>query len=366
MSSVLQAVRRFTFFALAPVVYSLGIILGIVLLYPIIGPVGLAWGVVLGACLHLLVQFPAVFHLGFRWNGIFTWQNKEVKQVLKLMIPRVLALSANQVNQLVNTFLTSHLAAGSVFIFYSAYDLASVPVSLVAVSLAVSSFPVLAEKFVKKDIDTFRQVLLKIIRHILILVIPISIFMILLRAQIIRLTLGYGRYNWNDTIRTFEVLAVFSLSLFAQSLVPPLARAFYARQNTKTPLLISIVSILINIILGFVLVQSYGLLGLTAAFSIASIINCLVLWLVLQFEVKGLIDIKIIKDLSQYVLAAVVAGLTLYSSLRLSAFLFGTQRVWSLLVQTVLSFLVGSGAYLLVLWGLGDIEIKKLKIRYLR
>jgi putative peptidoglycan lipid II flippase len=241
-----------------------------------------------------------------------------------------------------------------------------VPVSLVAVSLAVSSFPVLAEKFVKKDIDTFRQVLLKIIRHILILVIPISIFMILLRAQIIRLTLGYGRYNWNDTIRTFEVLAVFSLSLFAQSLVPPLARAFYARQNTKTPLLISIVSILINIILGFVLVQSYGLLGLTAAFSIASIINCLVLWLVLQFEVKGLIDIKIIKDLSQYVLAAVVAGLTLYSSLRLSAFLFGTQRVWSLLVQTVLSFLVGSGAYLLVLWGLGDIEIKKLKIRYLR
>lgn len=352
--SILQAFRRFTLFAAAPVMYNLGIICGILLGYPLFGPIGLAYGVILGAILHLLIQMPQVFQMGFCWRPILAWQSAGFKRVFRLILPRALALSANQVNNLVNTFLASGLAAGSVAVFYNAYDLQSLPISLIAVSLAVASFPVLGELFTKNNIEDFRHVLFRVIKNILLMMIPLTLFMILLRAQIIRLILGYGKYNWEDTVRTLRIFAVLSISLIAQGLIPILARAFYAREDTRTPVLISLVSIGLNIILAFILVRFYDLLGLAIAFSIASTANCVLLWLVLNRQIKGMFDPKIVKIILKYAVAAGIGGCALYINLYLIAALIGTERVWSLLIQTSFSFLIGAGAYLAALWILGE------------
>lgn len=352
--SILQAFRRFTLFAAAPVMYNLGIICGILLGYPLFGPAGLAYGVILGAVLHLLIQMPQVFKMGFCWRPVMAWQSFGFKRVFRLILPRALALSANQVNHLVNTFLASGLAAGSVAVFYNAYDLQSLPISLIAVSLAVASFPVLGELFTKNNIEDFRRVLFKVIKNILLIMIPLTLFMILLRAQIVRLILGYGKYNWEDTVRTLRIFGVLSTSLIAQALITILARAFYAREDTKTPVLISMVSISLNIILAFILVRFYDLLGLAIAFSIASTANCILLWLALGRQIKGLFNRVIVKVALKYAVSAIIGGSALYVSLYLIANLIGTERVWSLLIQTSLSFLIGAGAYLAALWILGE------------
>lgn len=359
--SILQAFRRFTLFAAAPVMYNLGIICGIVFGYPLFGPVGLAYGVILGAILHLLIQMPQVFKMGFCWRPILVWKSAGVKRVFRLILPRALALSANQVNNLVNTFLASGLAAGSVAVFYNAYDLQSLPISLIAVSLALASFPVLGELFIKDRTEDFRQLLFRVIKNILLIMIPLTLFMILLRAQIIRLILGYGKYNWEDTVRTLQIFAVLSISLIAQGLIPILARAFYAREDTKTPVFISIASIGLNIILAFILVRFYDLLGLAIAFSIASTANCVLLWLALNRQIKGMFDWGIVKIILKYAAAAGIGGCALYINLYLIAGLIGTNRVWSLLIQTFFSFLIGAGAYLVALWILGEDAAAGLK-----
>jgi len=350
MGSVLQAFRRFLVFALAPVLYNIGIIIGILVFYPWFGSSGLAFGVVLGVILHLLVQFPWVCALGFSWRPIFAWQVKEVRRVLRLILPRALALSGNQVNHLVNTWLASQLMAGSVVIFYNAYDLEILPIGLVAVSLAVASFPVLGEYFIQKNDQAFEKTLLRLIRIVLLIMIPLSLFMFLLRAQIVRLVLGYGKYNWTDTVRTLNVFGVFCLSLVPQALVPVFSRAFYARENTKTPVIISLFCIAFNIILALFLVKYYALYGLAMAFSTSSLLQALLLWFCLSKNFKALFSSRLLISIFKFSIAALGAGFILYFKLYLLANFFGNNRVWSLFLQSLLSFIIGVLIYFSLLW----------------
>lgn len=358
--SILQAFKRFTQFALAPVVYNLGIIIGIVFLYPIMGPVGLAWGVVLGAVSHLLIQLPSAVRLGYRFQLIFAWQVREVHRVLRLLIPRALALSANQINQLVNTNLASGLAAGSLAIFYNSYDLQSLPVSLIAVSLAVASFPVLGEFFVQKKLPEFQKTARSSIEMLLLILLPLTFFMILLRAQIVRIILGHGAYNWVDTIRTLDLFGIFAASLVPQGLIPLLVRIFYAREETRRPVIIGVFSIAINVTLAIALTRLYGILGLALAFSISSFIQCALLWAILERRVGSLISLGLARSFLIYGFSAFVASVALYITLYMIAAAIGTTRVWSLLVQTVGAFGIGSLVYCILLWVFGDENIQRM------
>ena len=354
MSAVLQAFKRFTLFALAPVFYNIGIIIGIVLLYPAMGPVGLAWGVVLGALLHLGIQLPAVVKLGYRISFILWWQVKEVKKVLRLILPRAFALSANQINHLVSTFLASSLTAGSLVVFYNAYDIEILPVSLVAVSFAVSSFPTLGELFINKNNEEFRVVLCSVLQKVLILMIPLTLFMILLRAHIVRLILGYGVYDWDATVRTLNVLGILAISLVPQGIVPVLARACYAREDTRSPVIITVVSMIINIVCALILVPRYELLGLALSFTIAAIIHAGFLAAVVEHTVQGVITLHTLKIVAVYSSAAIIASSALYISLQIVGDILGTEKVWKLFVQSGISFLVGCCAYGFILLFLRD------------
>ena len=151
LSGILQSLKRFTMYALAAVMYNLGLIIGIVFFVPIIGPLGLAWGVVLGALMHLFIQLPSVLKAGFRWQPILALKNIAVRQTTALMLPRTLGLMGNQINQVVITIIASTLISGSLAIFNLAFNLQSVPVGVFAVSLAIATLPVLSESSSEAD-----------------------------------------------------------------------------------------------------------------------------------------------------------------------------------------------------------------------
>ncbi|MCK5357856.1 MAG: murein biosynthesis integral membrane protein MurJ, partial [Elusimicrobiales bacterium] len=263
LGGVLQSFKRFFIYSLAPILYNIGIIVGALFFAPLWGIYGLAWGVVLGALLHMLIQLPAVIKLGFRYRLIIDFKNKQVREIGRLMIPRTMSLAISQINLLVITIIASTLASGSIAVFNFANNLQSFPIGIFGISFAVAAFPTIsAIAFDKpKLINNFS----KVIRQILFFIVPATVLLLTLRAQIIRVILGTGQFNWEDTLLTIHTLGFFTLSLFAQASIPLLARVFYARHNSLTPFYIGLSSALVNLILSLVLVRILGVAGLALA-----------------------------------------------------------------------------------------------------
>lgn len=345
-SSMLNAFKRFTAFAIAPVMYNIGIITGIIALVPIMGVQGLAWGVVLGAFLHFFVQLPAIARLGFRYALRFDWRMRGVWKIGALMLPRTFGLAINQINQVVSTVIGSTLAIGSVAIFNAANNLQTVPIGIFAIPIALAYFPLFSEAWVKKDIPQLIQAFSKAMRRILFIAIPSSIFIILLRAHIVRLILGAGAFDWTDTILTARTLSFFAISLFAQSLIPLIARVFYALQDTKTPVIVSAVSLALNIYLSIKLSMTMGVAGLALGLSIASIWNVLVLWLLLRKRLGDLDDARVFGSIMKISLLSIIAGWAMYGMLFALAPLVDTHTGIGLLVQALCSGIVGLVIYL--------------------
>ncbi|MBU4332737.1 murein biosynthesis integral membrane protein MurJ [Patescibacteria group bacterium] len=364
-SGILNSFKRFVAYSLAPIFYNLGIIAGVLFLVPRFGIKGLAWGVVLGAFLHLLIQIPSVLKAGFRWQAVLAFKDRAVQRVGLLMLPRTFGLAVNQINQLVINVIASTLVVGSVAVFNFAFNLQSFPIGIFAISLAVASFPYFSESAAKKDLKEFIAHFSVTLRRILFLIIPASVFILLLRAQVVRLVLGAGRFDWQDTVMTLETLGFFSISLFAQALIPLLARAFYAFQDTKTPVFVSIVSVLINIFGGLYLSRILGVAGLALAFSIASIVNVILLFVLLRCKLGFLDEKKIIFSLLKVSMISVLAGV----AVQISKMVVGSIFDLTTFGQVLLQFLVAAGVGGLVYLGLALVfkceeigVIKKLKV----
>lgn len=355
VSGILHSLRRFVAFSLAPIMYNLGIIFGITVLVPRYGINGLAYGVVFGALLHLLVQIPSVIKIGFRYKMMVDFGLQGVKKIAKLMVPRALGLGVNQINQIVITAIASTLAVGSVAVFNLANNLQYFSISVLGVSLALSAFPVFSQAFTEKNNEKFVVHFSQTIRRILFLIIPASILILLLRAQIVRLVLGAGSFDWEDTVLTAQTLGFFSLSLFAQSLVPVLARAFYAFQNTKTPVIISVISMIINVVGSLIFVQFWGIYGLALAFSIASFINMILLITALRVKMGDLDDQRIISSTLKIIALSIFMGLVVQGLKYLIAPQVDMQTFVGVLIQTVGS-MVGGGIFYLLLASLFRFE----------
>ncbi|MFH1292245.1 MAG: murein biosynthesis integral membrane protein MurJ [bacterium] len=277
MGTILQSLRSFLIFSIAPIFYNVGIIFGVVVLVPYFGIKALAWGVVLGALIHLIMQTYGAYAQGYRWKPVFDFRDKETLLVGKLMIPRTLSLAVSQINIVIFTIMASLLPVGSIAIFNYANNLQGVPTGIIGIPFALAVFPVLSAAVAENDEKKFIKHLSISIRQVLFLVVPISLIFLLLRAQIVRVVLGSGAFTWSDTINTADTLAFFVLSLFAQSLIPLFCRAFYALENTKTPFVIAIISELVTIIAALLLMKSLGVAGLALAFSIGAILNLFLL-----------------------------------------------------------------------------------------
>lgn len=342
---VLQSFKRFLVYSLAPIFYNLGIIFAAVYLVDIYGLVALSWGVVLGAFLHLLIQVPTVCSLGFRFRPTFNCWDKNVKEIFRVMLPRTMSLGISQVNLLVITMLASGLSAGSLTIFNFANNLQSFPVGIFGISFAVAAFPVLStvafnkEKLANRFSQTFRQILFFIV--------PATVLIIVLRAQVVRVVYGTGNFDWNDTILTMRTLAFFSLSLFAQATIPLLVRVFYARHNSKLPFYLGLISVIVNIVLSLFFSRTMAVTGLALAFSIANILNFLLLFFWLSLETKAIKIREITIAVAKFSVAALLAGLGAQATKYLVWPCIDMTRFSGVFIQLVSAGLVGGIFYAL-------------------
>lgn len=345
MGGILTSFKKFLFYSLAPIFYNLGIIIGILCFVPFWGLSGLAWGVVLGAVLHLLTQFSEVFRCGWKLHWDFDHRDANLKKVFYLILPRTLGLAATQVNLLITTILASTLASGSLAIFNLANNIQSVPLGMFGISFAVAAFPTLAGCWANEKKEEFRDNFSRTFNSILFFTIPFSVVFIVLRAQIVRVVLGAGKFDWEDTILTFSALGIFSLSLFAQATIPLLARAFYAIHDTKTPFLVGLFSEVANFLLAIFLIKDFGILGLIWAFSLSVILNMFFLLTVLHHRTGDLGEKKIV----QFVWRVAFSSLAMASVMQLAkygvSFWVSIDTFLGIFIQMFVALFLGGGVF---------------------
>lgn len=360
-SGILNSYKRFIAYSLAPILYNVGIIIGALFFVPRWGIYGLAFGVVLGSMLHMLIQIPAVISSGFKYNLSINIFHQGVKKILKLMIPRTIGLAVTQLNLWVITILASMTDEGGISIFNLSNNLQSLPIGIFGIAFAVSSFPYLADSFSKNNINKFKNYFSKTFCKILFFVIPASILLLIERAQIVRLVLGTGNFDWQDTFLTAQSLGYFSIGVFAQALVPLIARAFYSIQDTKTPVIISITSVAVNIVASLILLPGMGILGLSLAFSIGSFVNILLLLIFLRVKVGDLNDAYIFACSMKIVAMSLIMGGVVYIILNLVAPLVDMRTFWGIFMQAGISTLGGIIIFIALAYLLKMKEIRDIK-----
>lgn len=351
VGSVLQTLKQFLIYSLSPIFYNLGIIIGAVVFVPMIGNAGLAWGVVLGSALHLAIQLPSFFKTGYHYQAKLNLKDANLRQIGRLMIPRVLALSALQINLVVITAIASTLAVGSVAIFNYANNLQSFPQGIIGVSFAIAAFPALSFLMAQNRKDDFIKNFSSTTRQILFFIIPLSIIFLLLRAQIVRVVLGTGAFDWTATINTSDALAYFSLGLFAQAMLPLLIRAYYALEDTKTPFFISLVAVAVNIILSLWLTKwryQMGAPGLALAFTLSGVLNFALLWVFLRFKTNNLDEGRIITAVFKFTAAGIFMGIVIQLTKNFIAPYVDMQKFWGIFIQGVVSGVSGCLTYIII------------------
>lgn len=362
LTGVIQSHQRFLIPALSPVVYNLGIILGILVLSPFFGIYGPALGVVLGAIFHLLIQVPLALRLGFVFHPFtFDFDHPGVREIARLMTPRALSLGIGQIEATVSLFLATSLAAGSLTIFYLAQHLMRLPVRLVGVPIGQAALPLLAKKR-GKDLDQFKEVFLSSFWQILYLVLPATAILLILRIPAVRIAFGARGFPWKATILTGKTLAFFTLAIIAQAVIQLLVRAFYALHNTKTPLLISLFSVCVNVALSvwFIFRLSWGILGLAVATSVASFLQAILLFIFLDRAVGGFERRKITIPALKMGGVTFLTAFTLWVLMRfLDRFVLDTTRTINLIILTIVVTLVGLLVYIFLsrLFKIPELEV---------
>jgi len=383
ISSVVHSFKRFAIYALSPVLYNLGIILGALLLYPHFGLPGLAMGVVFGAFLHFAVQWPTVKSVGFAPRPRFPIIWSKVREVFLVSIPRTLTLGIHQIIIIFFTAMASSIATGSISVFNFAFNLQSVPLAVIGVSYSMAAFPTLSRLFASGAIKEFGQQVSLAARNIIFWSLPITALFVVLRAQIVRTILGTGAFDWTSTRLTAAALAIFAISVLAQGLVLLFVRGYYASGNTRTPLVINIVSGLTMIGLAYIFTevltnsQSFfyffeslfrvtGISGreivilmLPLAYSLGIILAALI-YLILFSRRFGQENRDIMRTLRHSFYAAVLMGAVAYEALALFDNLFNLETLPGIFMQGLLSGLVSIICGALVLIALQNEEIGSL------
>lgn len=329
---VLNAHHRFFFSALAPMFYSLGWIAGVLLLAPAWGIFGLAWGVVLGAVLHFAVQLPALGTLHPAYRLSLDTVNPAVRNVFRLMAPRVLGQSAVQLNFLVNTFLASGQPEGSLAAITLAFQLMLMPEIAVAQAAGTAAFPTLSAQVSRGQFDQMRSTAVSVLRAVFFLALPAAVGLIFLARPIVRMVFERGAFDAHSTEMVVWALVFFALGLVSHSLLEVLARAFYAMQDTASPVAVSVGGMVLNVALSLWLIgvfSRYGWMphgGLALANSLATILEMATLMLLLRRKIRRLMDRADWLSIGRTVLASSVLAVFLIVWCRM----MGSASLWTL------------------------------------
>lgn len=382
--TVTQLFRKFFIFALSPIFYNLGIIAGVIFLYPIFGIYGLALGVVLGAFMHFAIQVIASGSCGFtpRFSLFpFAVNFKDIKRVALTSLPRTLGLAFNNIALISIIALASFLKGGSISIFNFAFNLQSVPLNIIGISYAVAAFPTLAKSVSLGKMDEFKIHLKSAARAIVFWSLPVIFLFIVIRAQIVRVILGSGSFSWDSTRLVAAALAIFSVSILAQGMIALLSRSYYATGDTKRPLIVNFSCSVLIIILSYLLTHLFEnvlffrnflesmlkvndlpgteVLMLPLAYSIGTILNFILHWFFVRKDfMQG--ESFITKTFFQSLGASFFLGLTAYIGLNILSPIFGTTTFWGVFLQGFISGMMGIAVAILVLSLLKNEELKSL------
>ncbi|MGE5042484.1 MAG: murein biosynthesis integral membrane protein MurJ [Candidatus Levyibacteriota bacterium] len=348
-TAVLQSLQHFLIPGIATAFYNLGIIVGLLLFVPFVGIYAATIGVFIGSALFFLVQLPLLLHSDYFYKPTLDLSNGVMK-IVRLMVPRSITLIITQLAITANVFFASFLGARSLVIFDLAQTLVLAPVVLFGQSIAQASFPTLSQK--KDDKKTFDAVFVSSFNQILYLTLPLSALFMVLRIPLIRLFFGASRFDWLATVDTGRTLAYFSVSIAAQSLIYLLARGFYAHKDTRTPMIVTVATVVINIVLSyvFVLVFKLPIFFLAAAFSIANILAALLMFFLLDRKI-GLPKTEIFLTTIKIAVATLIMGIALYIPIKLlDQLVFDTTKTINLLLLTGIASFVGLVTYIFFTW----------------
>lgn len=379
--SVAQARRRFMMYALAPMLYNMSIIGGIFLLYPFFGMEGIVWGVVLGACLHVLIQVPVVLREGMFPKLFAIPRMAFLREVVLLSFPRTISLSVHQFTIFILVLFASYMTEGSVSIFNFSMNLQSVPLSIIGVSYSVAVFPLLSRLFTMKDMTNFIANISISARHIIFWSLPVAVLLVVLRAQIVRTVFGSGAFTWDDTMLTAAALALFTVSLTAQCLVLLFMRGYYATGNTIKPLMINMFSMGVVALCAYELTNIFyhtpsfqnimetllrvsGVAGTEAlmlplAYSVGISLNALLFAFFFKRDF-GTKDLLLTRTLLQVSLASAVLGLTAYYLLSIFDDVFNITTGVGIFAQGLFAGIAGILAGIIVLRLLDNEEARDI------
>jgi len=357
-----QTYKRFLIYSLSPILYNIGIILGIIFLYPMFGISGLVLGVVVGAFLHFAIQIPFILEHNLFPRPCLKFNFKEIKKVLIVSVPRTFTLGSDNISAIFLLSFASSMTAGSIAIFNLSFNLQSVLLSIIGVSYSLAAFPTLVRYYSLGEKTKFIEETITSAQHIIFWSIPAAILFITLRAQIVRTILGAGIFNWSQTRLTAAALALFVGSIIFQNLTLLFVRAYYAAGNTKKPFIAKFINALTTVLLGFgfmILYKVYPpfkdllenllrvkdvpgtiVLALPLGWSVGEVINSLTLWFVFEKDFKGFSK-PVLRTTIQVLISSLIMGVVSYFSLNIFANVFNQNTVIGIFMQGFLSGILG-------------------------
>lgn len=322
IASMQQAVGRFVFFALAPLIYNIGIIIGITWFTGGInlfgwhvfggGIMGVALGVVLGSILQLIVSSIGLIGMGFDYDFKIFWKNKGLRQVLRLLPPRSLDQGIDYFNQIVEVNLASRMFAGAVRAYQQGLTLHMVPVTLIGVAISTAAFPSMTERLAENRPDLFRKELQDILRFIIWLALPVAAIAFFTRGYLVHFIFKNGAEVVSG------ILGILVIAILFRSVYHIASRSFYAQQDTRTPLYISIFSIGLNVTLAiwFTMGLGAGLYGLAWAQSIVAAVEVAILFFVMSFRIDNLLDQWFVAAVFRMFVSTLVMSVVTYVGVR--------------------------------------------------
>lgn len=386
ISSVVQYHGRYVVYAIAPLLYNFGLIGGVLFLAPQMGVLGLGFGVLVGAVLHLLVQVPVFAQLGYltKVSLVNAW---DALRVIPTSIIRTLALTANQVALFSLIVFAGRMPEGSIAIFTLALNLQSAPLAIIGASLSTAAFPTLARLYTRSDYQAFVDEVVYALRAILFWSLPVMALFIVLRAHIVRVIYGSGAFSWEDTRLTAAALALFIISLVAQGVLMLLTRSYYAAGKMKIPLIVNILTAGCTVLCAYTLSYIYvanelfrdavnaglriadvgnaAVLMLPLAYTVASILGALIYLVIFFVQFKSGVY-KFLSALSESAAGAFFVGVSAYATLALLDGVYNVDTLLGIFAHGALAGLVGGMTGFLILLIIGNAEAVALLQRVRR
>lgn len=354
---ILNAHRIFFIPALTPALYQLGIIFGAVVLTPSMGIYGLAWGVVIGAVAYLLVQLPTLMRQHGRYSPSLGLRNSDVRKVFLLMGPRLLGVAVVQLNFWVNTRLASEMQEGSVASLGFAFSLMIMAQAAIAQSVAIAAMPTFSAQHALGKRDEMRSSLAAALRGVLLLALPATVGLIMLREPLISFLYQRGAFDAHDVELAAWALLWYAAGLVGHSVMEVLTRAFYAQHDTKTPVIIGTIAMTLNVIFSFTFARLFSQAGwmphggLALANSLATALEAAALFFFMRQRLHGIAGNYIARGLAACTLAALGMGFGLW--------------LWLQTAGGLTSWVVALGGVVLgaIIYGVGVLLLRVPEIR---